>query len=910
MKSRAIAALLIFSVLTGTSSIFSASASKNNPNTTVSSSRIVLKPRTLAQKSSVAISPTAKVSHVVVKFKDENQVRLRGNSLRSFNNRSIKQAESVLSPYLNGQRLKRSISTVDEEKLDRERDVLQYRSRHELADLNSYYKIEVSSVFEAEQLINQLNRLDEIEVAYLEPTPEPAGSFEQFSMVDYTSFQDYREVAPAGVDADYANTLPGGDGSGIMIVDIEGAWRDTHEDLGNALGGLLGGSMINDLSWRNHGTAVLGEMIGSNNGLGVTGISYGADAGMASIGSFSLTEAFLLALDTLKPGDLILIELHAPGPHFNFQSRPDQLGYICMEYWPENFDVIQYAWAKGIIVVEAAGNGAENFDDGGLYGQLFDTTFRNSHAIIAGAGYPAASAQNLQRQGFSNYGERVNLQGYGSGVYSTGYGNLAGGSENSWYTSSFSGTSSASPIVTGAIACLQGHYKSTYGSVLTSDQVRELMNATGTPQVPNGLQHIGPRPNLFTAIAAMPAPVSIYATPILVDTTITVGSVGTKTVWLHNRSNSLSFDYSINDNDSMALSAANWLETSPGSGTISPLDSVAITVTLDATVIDDASTRYKGILEVSWGISGGLLDSLSLVPVYLTVPCGDSSYEVLSSTEVGGPTFNWISAKTLGFKIVNSNLYTNGSDPKDDGSTGPWPIRFNFPFYHNFVDSVYLGVNGGLSFTDTLLDPSGFFEAHDIPGTTLSSFVSAFWNDLIFNDAAVPDAGLYIYWNATKDTAVIEWYRPSNFNSPSDTLTNFEIVLTKDGNILFQYQNVGTTGLNASALTGISEVDCKALGYFDGGDIPAHQPANGRAVRFKNLLGEYIKSGDMNSSGTVNILDLNALVAYVFNGGPAPNPVENGDVNCSNSLNVLDLNYLVAYVFNSGPAPCGYFRYF
>ncbi len=910
MQFRAITTFVVLSLLTGTSSLFSAAAPKNNPtSTTISESSIQLKPRTLAQKRSVSISPQAKVSHVVVKFKDETQVRLRGSNLQSFNNTSIKQAESVLSPYLSGQRLKRLIGNFTEEKLDRERDVLQYRSRHELADLNTYYKIEVSSVVEAEQLINQLNRLDEVEVAYLQPTPEPAGSFEQFSMVDYTSFQDYREAAPAGVDADYANTLPGGDGSGIMIVDIEGAWRDTHEDLGNALGGLLGGSMINDLSWRNHGTAVLGEMIGSNNGLGVTGISYAADAGMASIGSFSLPEAFMLALDTLAQGDLILIELHAPGPHFNFQSRPDQLGYICMEYWPENFDAIQYAWAKGIVVVQAAGNGAENFDDGALYGQLFDTTYRNSHAIVAGAGYPAASAQTLQRQSFSNYGERVNLQGYGSGVYSTGYGGLAGSNENNWYTSSFSGTSSASPIVTGAIACLQGHYKATYGTVLNSDQIRKLLNTTGTPQVPNGLQHIGPRPNLFAAIAAMPAPSAIYAEPILLDTTIDVNTVGTATVWLHNRSNSLSFDYSINDNDSLAFAAADWLQASPSSGTISPLDSIAVTVTLDATVIDDASTRYKGILEISWGLTG-FTDSLLYVPVYVTVPCNDMSYEVLASTEVGGPTFNWISAKTLGFKVLNNTLYTNGSDPKDDGSTGPWPIRFDFPFYENFVDSVYIGVNGGLSFTDTLLDPSGFFEAHDIPGNSLSTFVSAFWNDLIFNDGTVPDAGLYIYWNAKKDTTVIEWYRPSNFNSPSDTMTNFEIILTKNGNITFQYQNVGTTGLAGTALTGISEIDCKALGYFDGGDIPAHQPANGRAIRFRNLLGSYQQAGNVNNVGGVTIADLVYLVSYLFNSGPTPPVLQSADVNCTGNITVADLTYIVSFLFNSGPTPCGFFTYF
>jgi len=34
-----------------------------------------------------------------------------------------------------------------------------------------------------------------------------------------------------------------------------------------------------------------------------------------------------------------------------------------MEFWPDNFLALKMATEKGIIVVEAAGNGAENLDD-------------------------------------------------------------------------------------------------------------------------------------------------------------------------------------------------------------------------------------------------------------------------------------------------------------------------------------------------------------------------------------------------------------------------------------------------------------------------------------------------------------------------------------------------------------------
>ena len=55
--------------------------------------------------------------------------------------------------------------------------------------------------------------------------------------------------------------------------------------------------------------------------------------------------------------------MHRPGPRFNFATRADQRGYIAVEWWPDDFAAILNATNRGIIVVEAAGNGAENLDD-------------------------------------------------------------------------------------------------------------------------------------------------------------------------------------------------------------------------------------------------------------------------------------------------------------------------------------------------------------------------------------------------------------------------------------------------------------------------------------------------------------------------------------------------------------------
>lgn len=61
--------------------------------------------------------------------------------------------------------------------------------------------------------------------------------------------------------------------------------------------------------------------------------------------------------------------------------------------------------------------------------------------------------------------------------------------------------------------------------------------------------------------------------------------------------------------------------------------------------------------------------------------------------------------------------------------------------------------------------------------------------------------------------------------------------------------------------------------------------------------------GDVNQSGGVNILDLTFIINYLYQGGPAPNPIEIGDVNSSGSINILDITYLIVYLYQNGPAP-------
>jgi serine protease len=382
---------------------------------------------------------------------------------------------------------------VEDDLLDAWVEAARQRSGRPLHDLSLFHRIDVDPARVAD-LCDALNREAVVELAWPAPSGgDPAVCLAPSAMLSpsYTAQQGYRSPAPLGVDANYAHTFPSGRGAGERIIDIETGWTFDHEDFGGKLiGGQIGGTPAN-YPW-DHGTATMAEVLAVNDNSGVLGIAHEADGFYVTHtplgGSFNLPAALVTAAMAAVPGDTLMIEVQCfggpPGP------------FPC-EFDAVNFATIQTATASGVHVIAAAGNGGFDLDSPS-YGGAFDLNLKDSGAILVGA----TDAGALLKASFSNFGSRVTSNGWGREVVTAGYGDLQPGPATQEYTATFSGTSSATPIVAGAAMLLNAIHRSALGSPVDPLTLRAVLRDTGTPSGGN----IGTRPDLRAALAGLGIP--------------------------------------------------------------------------------------------------------------------------------------------------------------------------------------------------------------------------------------------------------------------------------------------------------------------------------------------------------------------------------------------------------------------
>ena len=208
-----------------------------------------------------------------------------------------------------------------------------------------------------------------------------------------------------------------------------------------------------------HGTHVTGTIAQStNNGLGVAGVAYGAKIMPVKVlnkqgsGTYAdIADGIRFAAD--NGAKVINMSLGGSSPSFVLE------------------DALAYAYAQGVTIVAAAGNGNSSTPS---YPAAYD-----AYVISVGA-----TRYDETRAPYSNYGSTVdvvapggdltidqNNDGYGDGVLQQTFGNKV---TNQWGYYFYQGTSMASPHVAGVAALVL----SVGGSVDTPDEVRDVLQST------------------------------------------------------------------------------------------------------------------------------------------------------------------------------------------------------------------------------------------------------------------------------------------------------------------------------------------------------------------------------------------------------------------------------------------------
>ena len=159
----------------------------------------------------------------------------------------------------------------------------------------------------------------------------------------------------------------------------------------------------------------------------------------------------------------------------------------------------------------------------------------------------------------------------------------------------------------------------------------------------------------------------------------------------------------------------------------------------------------------------------------------------------GGPVYNWIDIEN------QDNLIVHLGD-QDDSSVGPLNIGFDFPFYGDVFNQVFLSSNGSMSFMGNYAPWLNTF----LPTTSAPSALIAPWWDDLNNDVG-PQGTLYM-WSNGYDQCIMTWKDFPKFGT-SDLYT-FQVILDSFGKLIFQYERVD--GVTNSSTIGMQSANRSA----------------------------------------------------------------------------------------------------
>jgi len=162
--------------------------------------------------------------------------------------------------------------------------------------------------------------------------------------------------------------------------------------------------------------------------------------------------------------------------------------------------------------------------------------------------------------------------------------------------------------------------------------------------------------------------------------------------------------------------------------------------------------------------------------------------------------YSWVDITDRGTSI--------GTKGDDNENYGFFRLNFSFPFYGNFFDSLRISSNGWISFTDTTGKDIISYLHKPLPYLWGPyNLIAPLWDDLKFKDSSK------IYFYSNDDSVFICFSNLFRYSPSGGGPYTFQTILTKNGEIAFQYHRINDTLYRATV--GIQNQDgTNGLGIF------------------------------------------------------------------------------------------------
>ncbi|MFB6272843.1 MAG: S8 family serine peptidase [Salinibacter sp.] len=409
-------------------------------------------------------------------------------------------------------------------------------------------------------------------------------------------------------------------------------------------------------------------------------------------------------------------------------------------------DAIRQHRKDGILFTAAAGNAGTDNDANPFY----PAAYRAANLISV-----ASTTDSDALSDFSNFGDRtVDLGAPGSAILST--------TLDDTY-SQFSGTSMATPHVTGVAALLKAqdpnrNWRDIRNLILSGgDDVESMDGTTATSH----------RLNAEGSLGCASAPTEAIRRPI--PETLTIGPNG-----------SVLLEY-------LSVDCAG--PNGPASVAVSGPSSRTISLADDGSGADLASS--DGTFAATWTPS-------SAGQYTLTYPNNETiTVNVLEPYDHETGTYQWRS-------ISGTNL--NLTDDDSAAISLPFPVNIGGVE----TSTLYAQSNGGLTLNNTIISWSNA----SLPTSSVDNLLGPWWDDL----RPISGSSQNVFWDTVGSSPerelVVEWHDVPFFNCADDESVRFQIVIpeadsAEAGNVLFQYRDTtagggcGSHDDGASATVGI-----------------------------------------------------------------------------------------------------------